>query len=138
MPHEDHNSDSEANDVAEELVMCRTDHVQITTNLKEIEDMTVIDQWGRKVRFGDFYMKQQTIVIFIRVSTCINSLSTLHCILFTILVHSMHPFTLFCIAILFCSISCVSSVRSMLMVCNKCCICFVYIHTGTGYRLNII
>ena len=67
MSSKDDQRDSDCDDVNENLVMSRTECVEIITNLADIEDMTVVDEWGRKVRFGDFYMNQKTIVIFVRV-----------------------------------------------------------------------
>ncbi|XP_067678314.1 peroxiredoxin-like 2C [Haliotis asinina] len=50
----------------EEISMSRGMRAEVRINFDKCRDMFVFDQMGNKIRFGDIYKKQKTIVVFTR------------------------------------------------------------------------
>lgn len=57
------------NEMDEEISMSRGMRAEVKVNFDKCRDMFVYDQMGNKIRFGDVYKKQKTIVVFTRVSS---------------------------------------------------------------------
>ena len=51
-----------------DMKMSRTEEPETDINFEKIRDLFVFDGYGNKIRFGDIYKKQKTIIIFVRVS----------------------------------------------------------------------
>ena len=51
-----------------DMKMSRTEEPETNVNFEKIRDLFVFDGYGNKIRFGDIYKKQKTIIIFVRVS----------------------------------------------------------------------
>lgn len=57
----------------DDIKMSRTDkpeEVQMDVNFEKIENMVVYDEIGNKIRFGDIYKRQKTIIVFTRHFLC--------------------------------------------------------------------
>lgn len=57
----------------DDLKITRTDKPDEPTmevDFEKIQDMIVFDEMGNKIRFGDIYKKQKTIIVFTRVTLC--------------------------------------------------------------------
>ncbi|XP_071117520.1 peroxiredoxin-like 2C isoform X2 [Haliotis cracherodii] len=54
------------NEMDEEVSMSRGMRAEVKVNFDKCRDMFVYDQMGNKIRFGDVYKKQKTIVVFTR------------------------------------------------------------------------
>nr|AYP63837.1 thioredoxin-like protein AAED1 [Haliotis discus discus] len=54
------------NEMDEEISMSRGMRAEVKVNFDKCRDMFVYDQMGNKIRFGDVYKKQKTIVVFTR------------------------------------------------------------------------
>ena len=67
----------EEENVAEvdDMKMSRTEAPEEDIDFKKIRDLFVYDGCGNKIRFGDIYKKQKTIIIFVRVSEFVYSFS---------------------------------------------------------------
>ena len=53
----------------DDMKMSRTDALEEDIDFKKFRDLFVFDGCGNKIRFGDIYKKQKTIIIFVRVSS---------------------------------------------------------------------
>ena len=51
----------------DELKMSRTEEPEYSVNFSKVRDKIVFDGQGNKIRFGDIYKHQKTIIIFVRV-----------------------------------------------------------------------
>ena len=60
--------EEDAVEEVDDLKMSRTEEPEITFKIKDIRDKFVFDANGNKIRFGDIYKKQKTIIFFVRVS----------------------------------------------------------------------
>lgn len=49
-----------------DMKMSRTEEPETDVNFEKIRDLFVFDGYGNKIRFGDIYKKQKTIIIFVR------------------------------------------------------------------------
>ena len=54
-----------------DMRMSRTEEPEFEVNFDKFRDKFVYDGSGNKIRFGDIYKKQKTIIIFVRVSSLI-------------------------------------------------------------------
>lgn len=60
----------EEDDVKEvnDLKMSRTEEPEYHVDFDKIRDKIVYDGMGNKIKFGDIYKKQKTIIVFVRVN----------------------------------------------------------------------
>ena len=63
-------ADADENKVEEvdDLKMQRTEEPEYVVNFDKLRDKVVYDGQGNKIKFGDIYKRQKTIVVFVRVS----------------------------------------------------------------------
>ncbi|XP_045159845.1 peroxiredoxin-like 2C [Mercenaria mercenaria] len=59
-------ADEEGLKVVDELKMSRTEEPEYTVNFEKLRDKIVYDGMGNKVKFGDIYKMQKTIIVFVR------------------------------------------------------------------------
>ena len=59
--------DVEELEEVDELKMSRTEEPEYSVNFKKICDKIVFDGQGNKIRFGDIYKHQKTVIVFVRV-----------------------------------------------------------------------
>jgi hypothetical protein len=55
----------------DDIKMSRSDkpeEVKMEVNFEKLQDMNVFDEMGNKIRFGDIYKRQKTIIVFTRVN----------------------------------------------------------------------
>lgn len=45
----------------------RGEREEVNVDLGKVENLEVLDSYGRKIRFGDIYAKKKTIFVFVRV-----------------------------------------------------------------------
>lgn len=67
---EELNAPEEVKDV-DDIKMSRSDkpeEVKMEVNFEKLQDMNVFDEMGNKIRFGDIYKRQKTIIVFTRVN----------------------------------------------------------------------
>lgn len=64
----------EEDDVKEvnDLKMSRTEEPEYNVDFDKIRDKIVYDGMGNKIKFGDIYKKQKTIIVFVRVNIRTN------------------------------------------------------------------
>ena len=55
------------------MAMSRGEKPEVILDFGQIENLPVWDEYGQRIRFGDLYKDQKTIVIFIRVSSGFQS-----------------------------------------------------------------
>ena len=68
--------EDEKMDEVNDMRMSRTEEPEYEVNFDKFRDKIVYDGSGNKIRFGDIYKKQKTIILFVRVSS-FNSLTLL-------------------------------------------------------------
>ena len=51
----------------EELNISRGEKAEVIVDFEKIRDLFVFDELGNKIRFGDIYKRQKTIIVFSRV-----------------------------------------------------------------------
>lgn len=69
---EELNAPEEVKDV-DDIKMSRSDkpeEVKMEVNFEKLQDMNVFDEMGNKIRFGDIYKRQKTIIVFTRHFLC--------------------------------------------------------------------
>ena len=70
-------SEEEGVKVVDDLKMSRTEEPEYSVNFEKLRDKVVYDGLGNKIKFGDIYKMQKTIVVFVRVNLFIFFFKTL-------------------------------------------------------------
>lgn len=52
----------------DDLKMSRTEEPEYVVNFEKLRDIVVFDGMGNKIKFGDIYKMQKTIIVFVRVN----------------------------------------------------------------------
>jgi hypothetical protein len=62
----------------DDLKMSRTEEPEYTVDFEKLRDKIVYDGMGNKIKFGDIYKMQKTIIVFVRVIFIFATLFFMH------------------------------------------------------------